>query len=68
MDFKMEQQHKYAPESLPVMNLEGHKNAVQCIEYQPQTSSTLFSGSFDHTFASWDLNTGKCLKQILAHQ
>ena len=68
MDFKMEQQHKNAPESFPILNLDLHKNSVECLQYYPLNPAVLISGSFDHTVAFWDLSAGMCIKQIQAHR
>ena len=47
-----------------VQTLEGHSDAVQCLEFTPK--GNLISASYDKTLKIWDLSTGKCL-QTLKH-
>ncbi len=67
MDHSSMAKHQLAPQVKPIASLEVHKNSVECCQFHPNSASTLVSGSFDHTFAVWDLNSNKLSKQVEAH-
>jgi len=67
MDFKTEAKHRNAPETSAKATLTGHQNSVDVVKFSPVSNSTLISGSFDKTYAIWDLNSSKLVKQVEAH-
>ena len=45
---------------------QGHQGWIQSLAFSPD-STTLASGSHDHSIRLWDLQTGQCLKTLQGH-
>lgn len=68
MDYSLIEKHNLAPNVDPFATLEIHTNSVESVQFHPSNPALLCSGSFDHTFAFWDLTSYKCIKRVDAHK